>query len=125
MEAREKTGYKNSCNLCQQVRCWYYRHPDVQCWLKGGKRCFTRDGINRHHAVFGKSPCVAVNPSDLAPALMALDAVVHIEGTEGIRKIPVEKLHRLPDAAHRKQTAIGEADLIVEISIPVRPKPFS
>jgi xanthine dehydrogenase YagS FAD-binding subunit len=108
-------------NLCQRVRCGYYRHPDVHCWLKGGKSCFARKGINRHHAVFGKSPCVAVNPSDLAPALMALDAGVHLEGTGGPRKIALEALYRLPDAAHRKQTTIGGAELIVEISIPGRP----
>lgn len=107
-------------NLCQRVRCWYYRNPDVQCWLKDGKSCFAREGINRHHAIFGKSPCVAVNPSDIAPALIALDARVHIAGTEGAKEIPVESLYRLPQATHRKHTVLNEAELIVDILIPPR-----
>jgi len=46
-------------NLCQSVRCWYYRQPQLRCWLKGGKTCYARTGLNRLHAVFGRSPCVA------------------------------------------------------------------
>jgi xanthine dehydrogenase YagS FAD-binding subunit len=107
-------------NLCQRVRCWYYRHPQVQCWLKGGQSCFAREGINRHHAIFGQSPCVAVNPSDIAPALIALDAEVQLTGIRGSKTIAVEELYRLPVAAQRRQTKIGATDLIVEISIPVR-----
>jgi xanthine dehydrogenase YagS FAD-binding subunit len=64
-----------------------------------------------------------VNPSDLAPALMALDARVHLEGSAGAREIPVEELYRLPEADHRRQTVIGESELAVAVSIPMRPHP--
>ena len=62
-------------NLLQQHRCWYYRGGQ-DCWLAGGAECFARDGENEYHAIFQQSPCVAVHPSDLAPALIALDATV-------------------------------------------------
>ena len=66
-------------NLCQDVRCWYYRHPDNRfpCLRKGGGRCYAIDGDNRYHAIFGGSVeqgCYAVHPSDTAPALIALEA---------------------------------------------------
>jgi len=110
-------------NLCQNVRCGYYRHPDVRCWLKGGDACFARKGVNRHHAVFGKSPCVAVNPSNLAPALIALDARLWIAGAEGSKQIPVEALYRLPETDRRRQTILKESDLIVDIRIPLPSHP--
>jgi len=108
-------------NLCQSVRCWYYRHPDVQCWLKDGDTCYARQGVNRYHAVFGKCPCVAVNPSDSAPVLVALDATVQIAGTDKIKEVPVESLFRLPDEGHRRQTVIQPGNIIREIAIPQRP----
>jgi xanthine dehydrogenase YagS FAD-binding subunit len=108
-------------NLCQRVRCWYYRQPQLQCWLKGGRTCYARTGLNRLHAVFGQSPCVAVNPSDLAPALMALDASVTIAAPEARRTIPLESLYRLPDAGHRAQTVLVPGEIAVEISIPAKP----
>jgi len=108
-------------NLCQSVRCWYYRHPQLRCWLKGGRTCYARTGLNRLHAVFGQSPCVAVNPSDLAPALMALDASVTIATADASRTIPIASLYRLPDADHRAQTILAPGEIIVEISIPPKP----
>ncbi|HEV8193166.1 MAG TPA: FAD binding domain-containing protein, partial [Ktedonobacterales bacterium] len=65
-------------NLLQRNRCWYFRGP-MQCWLKGGEQCLARDGENKYHAIFDESPCVAVHPSDLAPALIALDAEVTLQ----------------------------------------------
>jgi len=108
-------------NLCQSVRCWYYRHPQVRCWLKGGETCYARKGLNRLHAIFGQSPCVAVNPSDLAPALIALDATATIAKTDGSRQIPIESLYRLPDEDHRAQTILTPGEIIVEVSIPRKP----
>ena len=61
-------------NLLQRNRCWYFRDEGVQCWLKGGKRCFAVDGENRYHAIIGAHECWIVAPSDLAPALIACDA---------------------------------------------------
>lgn len=108
-------------NLCQSVRCWYYRHPQLQCWLKGGKTCYARTGRNRLHAVFGQSPCVAVNPSDLAPVLLALDASATIAESGASRTIPIDSLYRLPDADHRAQTILIPGEIVVKISIPPMP----
>lgn len=72
-------------NLYQQKRCWYYRSNDFEpCLSRGGKECFAKEGRNKIHAVFDTDqPCVAVDPSSLAPALVALDAqVVHVMASE-------------------------------------------
>ncbi|HXK47404.1 MAG TPA: FAD binding domain-containing protein [Deltaproteobacteria bacterium] len=68
-------------NLCQDIRCWYYRGPNnrFSCLRKGGGRCYALKGDNRFHSIFGASVeqgCVAVHPSDTAPVLIALDAEV-------------------------------------------------
>ena len=107
-------------NICQSVRCWYYRHPDVHCWLKGGETCYARQGNNRLHAIFGRSPCVAVNPSDIAPALVALDAQAKIAGANGSKTVPVESLFKLPETNRRRQNIIETGELIETIDIPSR-----
>ena len=68
-------------NICQDVRCWYYRSPDNRfpCLKKGGGRCYAIDGDNRYHSIFGGTVdegCYAVHPSDTAPALIALGAAI-------------------------------------------------
>jgi xanthine dehydrogenase YagS FAD-binding subunit len=67
-------------NLLQRPRCWYYRSSHFHCWLKGGDECQMREGENRFAALFDKSHCAAVHPSDIAPALVALDAEVQVRG---------------------------------------------
>jgi xanthine dehydrogenase YagS FAD-binding subunit len=81
-------------NLCQDVRCWYYRYPrhiggPILCARKGKGPCLAVKGDNRYHAVMGGKKCFAVSPSDTAVALAALDAQVNIAGQEGERKIAV------------------------------------
>ena len=107
-------------NICQSVRCWYYRHPDLHCWLKGGEACYARQGNNRIHAIFGRSPCVAVNPSDIAPALIALDAQVKIINADGSKTVPVESLFKLPESNRRKQNVVECRELIEAVHIPSR-----
>jgi xanthine dehydrogenase YagS FAD-binding subunit len=68
-------------NICQDIRCWYYRNPRNRfpCLRKGGGRCYAIEGDNRYHSIFGGSVeggCYAVHPSDIAPALIALDAKI-------------------------------------------------
>jgi len=68
-------------NICQDIRCWYYRNPENRfpCLRKGGGRCYALKGDTRYHSIFGGSVdegCIAVHPSDTAPALIALDAVI-------------------------------------------------
>lgn len=105
-------------NLCQQVRCGYYRHRDVDCWLKGGEKCFAWNGDNSHHSIFGGSGCIAVHPSDLAPALVALDAEVRIVGPEGERTEPLESIYKLPEEGRRQRTTLANDELIVEVRVP-------
>ncbi|MFB6285740.1 MAG: xanthine dehydrogenase family protein subunit M [Candidatus Bipolaricaulia bacterium] len=111
-------------NLCQQVRCGYYRHPDVNCWLKGGDRCYARNGDNTHHAIFGGSGCIAVHPSDLAPALAALDAEVRILGPDGERTEALESIYQFPEEGRRQHTTLAEDELIAEVRVP-RPESTS
>ena len=66
-------------NLCQRNRCWYFRDEHVNCFLKGGEKCFALDGENQFHAVFTQGhKCVIVHPSTLAPALIALNATAEV-----------------------------------------------
>ena len=79
-------------NLCQEVRCWYYRYPRhlggaLSCARKGKGPCLAIKGDNRYHAVLGGKKCFAVCPSDTAVALAALDAQLVIAGPEGQRKM--------------------------------------
>lgn len=66
-------------NICQLHRCWYFRKPDnrFDCFRKGGEMCYAVAGNNRYHSIFGGVlTCMAVNPGDIAPALVALDAKI-------------------------------------------------
>jgi len=93
----------------------------VKCWLKGGEECYAEEGLNHRHAIFGASPCIAVHPSDLAPALIALDAEVHIVGPEVDGGLPLEEIYRLPDESRRERTVLGPGELITEIRVPKCP----
>ena len=104
-------------NLLQRPRCWYFRNPRFNCWLKGGEECQARDGENQHHALFGGSPCVAAHPSDLAPALVALGASVRLRGADGERVLPIEEFFALPDDQRRTETVLGD-ELVLSVDLP-------
>jgi xanthine dehydrogenase YagS FAD-binding subunit len=108
-------------NLLQRPRCWYYRHAHFHCWLKGGDKCHARDGENQRHALFGDSPCVAAHPSDLASALLALDAEVQVRGPVGERTLPLEEFFTLPQENHRQETQLAQDELLLSIRIPELP----
>jgi xanthine dehydrogenase YagS FAD-binding subunit len=105
-------------NLLQRPRCWYFRDPHLDCWLKGGEDCPARDGENQLHALFDVSPCVAVHPSDPATALVALDARVQLRGPRGQREMPIAEFFAPPAADRRRETVIAGDELIVAIRIP-------
>lgn len=105
-------------NLLQRPRCWYFRNPHIDCWLKGGSDCPAREGENQFHALFGDSPCVAVHPSDLASALVAFDATVHLTNSDGKRTVPLVNFFALPDEERRSETVIGPDELITSIQVP-------
>jgi xanthine dehydrogenase YagS FAD-binding subunit len=65
-------------NLAQRPRCWYFRNLTYECARKGGTLCYALEGENKYHAIFGNELCCVVHPSNLAPALWALDATIHV-----------------------------------------------
>lgn len=109
-------------NLCQKPRCWYYRNKLFHCWLKGGDKCFAEDGENKYHAILGADRCHAVHPSDLAPALIALDATIRVVGPDLDGEISLEELYTKPTESRRQMTILGPNELIVEIRVPTPKK---
>ena len=108
-------------NLMQRPRCWYFR-GEFPCWLKGGDKCFARDGENKYHAIFGASPCVAVHPSDLAPALVALEAELAIAGPGGAtRTLPLERFFSSPTDDERIEYRLQPGEVVTEIRVPAQP----
>lgn len=107
-------------NLMQRPRCAYFRHPGLPCNKREpGSGCGARDGDNRLHAIFGGSAhCVATHPSDLAVALVALDAEVVIAGQGGIRRLAVEEFFLLPGDRPERDTALEHGELITAVRIP-------
>jgi xanthine dehydrogenase YagS FAD-binding subunit len=108
-------------NLAQHVRCWYYRHPDLRCWLNGGDTCYAQIGDHRKHALEA-GDCISVAPSDLAAALMALDATVEVRSTGASpRTLPLRELYRRPSHEHRSAVALAPGELIVRVTLGAPP----
>ncbi len=112
-------------NLLQRTRCLYFYDDAARCNKRAsGSGCDAIDGFNRMHAILGASPaCVATHPSDMCVALTALDAKVHLEGSEGRRTLPFEALHRLPGDTPAQETELRPGELITAIELP--PLPFA
>lgn len=107
-------------NLLQRTRCWYFRGP-FDCWLKGGDTCYMRDGESKYAAIFDQGPCRSAHPSDLAPALVALDATVTLASPSGERTVAVADLLTPPTADERIEYRLRPGDLLTEITIPAQP----
>jgi xanthine dehydrogenase YagS FAD-binding subunit len=105
-------------NLLQRNRCWYFRDEAFPCWLKGGARCFAVDGDSRLHAVVGAEECVAVAPSDLAPALIAHDARVTLASARGTRTIALADLYTAPSGRERREHTIRSGEVLTQVTIP-------
>ena len=105
-------------NLLQRNRCWYFRDEAVPCWLKGGTRCFAAEGENRYHAIIGAAECVMVAPSDLAPALIALDAEIELVSSLGRRTVKLANFYITPSGRQRKEHAIRKGELITSVRVP-------
>jgi xanthine dehydrogenase YagS FAD-binding subunit len=103
-------------NLCQQVRCWYFRHPDLQCWLRGGETCYAQIGDHRKHGL-EPGDCISVAPSDLAAALLALDAVVETTA----RKMPLADLYRRATAERRSTLTLEAGEFLTAVEVPRAP----
>jgi xanthine dehydrogenase YagS FAD-binding subunit len=114
-------------NLLQQTRCAYFYDPASPCNKRQpGSGCAALHGENRLHAVLGWSEsCIATHPSDFCVPLVALDAVVEIEGKAGRREIALEDLHRLPGDAPERDTALEPGDLITAVRLPAEARAFA
>lgn len=109
-------------SLCQRNRCWYYRDEHVNCLLKGGRKCFAQEGENQFHAIFTQGhPCVIVNPSTLAPPLIALGATAEIAGPKGARTIAVEKLFQAPAKDPQREHTLAPNEILLSVTIPTYP----
>ena len=111
-------------NLMQRTRCPYFRaEVDLPCnKRRPGSGCASLEGEDRTMAVFGWSErCLATNPSDVAVALVALDAWIEIEGSKGSRTIPLRDFHRLPDEEPDRDTVLEPGELIIRIHVPFSP----
>jgi len=107
-------------NLLQRTRCGYFYDISAACNKRQpGSGCAALEGFNRMHAVFGASnSCIAVNPSDMNVALVALDAVIMVSGPKGNRKIPMGDFHRLPGTHPELDTTLDKKEIITGIVIP-------
>lgn len=114
--------------LLQRPRCEYFRSPAFHCWLKGGTECHARTGSNEDHAIFDTGVCRAAHPSDLACALLVLDAEVELMSHRGVRRLPMAAFIQPPEDARRSETVLAPEELIVAVRLPaaqrVRPSIF-
>lgn len=105
-------------NICQENRCWYYRYPDkiggrIDCVRKGGKRCLAVPGDHRFHSIFGAvKKCIAVNPSDTAPAFVALGATIKTSK----REIAIDEFFSAENGAG--STVLERDEIVTEIFVP-------
>jgi len=111
----------NGGNLLQRTRCSYFYDVSMPCNKRQpGSGCGAMEGINRNHAVFGWSDkCIAVHPSDMCVALVALDAVVKVQDATGKeRSIPFAEFHRLPADSPEVDNTLKQGELITAIQLP-------
>jgi xanthine dehydrogenase YagS FAD-binding subunit len=111
-------------NLLQRTRCTYFTDVTRPCNKRSpGSGCGALEGHHRNHAVLGQTidgpgTCVATHPSDMAVALAALDATVHVLGPDGERSIPIGELHRLPGEDPTRDTTLRHGELITAVDVP-------
>lgn len=104
-------------NLCQRPRCWYFRNGFGLLPLRNGAS-MVLEGDNRYHAILGNDgPAYFVTPSTLAPVLIALNAEVAILGPQGERRIPLEKLYRVPQAEGEREHDLAPGEIITELAL--------
>jgi xanthine dehydrogenase YagS FAD-binding subunit len=114
-------------NLMQRTRCPYFYDVASACNKRDpGAGCEARGGESRLHAVLGWSEsCIATHPSDFCVPLVALGAVVEVEGRGGRRDIPLETFHRLPGAAPERESELEPGELIVAVRLPAQAARFA
>jgi xanthine dehydrogenase YagS FAD-binding subunit len=114
-------------NLMQRTRCPYFFDLTMPCNKRlPGSGCAAIAGYNRMHALFGASDkCIAVNPSDMNVAMVALDATVHVSGPKGIRTIKIADFHRLPGDHPELDNTLQKDELITSVDLPASAAAFN
>ena len=110
-------------NLLQRTRCVYFRNTATPCNKREpGSGCPAITGANRMLAILGTSEaCIASNPSDMAVAMLAYDATVHIQGVSGVRSIALKDFFLLPQDRPDRENVLEPGDLITHVTMPPRP----
>ena len=103
-------------NLTQRPWCWYFRQG-FPCYKHGGTRCFSRTGENRFNAILGGGPSYIVHPSDTAPALVALDAQIHVVGDTGDRWLPIREFFVLPNEDVSRENLLRPGEIVTELEL--------
>ena len=110
-------------NLLQENRCPYYRGP-WHCYRHGGMHCYAHHGFNREHAIFDGDRCYVVSPSDLAPVIVAGNAIVHVHGRRGPRTISAEELFVPASKNLMRMHSLDEGEVLTAVEFRVRePQP--
>ncbi len=107
-------------NLLQRTRCLYFRDPAMPCNKRQpGSGCAAIEGTNRSLAILGTSEhCIATNPSDMNVALAALEAIIHVHGAHGERRIPIGEFFLLPGSTPDRETVLEPGDLVTHVMLP-------
>jgi xanthine dehydrogenase YagS FAD-binding subunit len=107
-------------NLLQRTRCYYFRDTNYACNKRQpGSGCSAIGGYNRIHAIVGTSEhCIATHPSDMAVAMMALEAVVHLSGQNGERSVPLAQFYSLPGSTPDKENTMRAGEIITHVTLP-------
>lgn len=109
-------------NLCQRPRCWFFRSRELHCLKKGGATCFAVEGENRYHAIFGGAPCYIVHPSNIAPAIVALDGLITIRSAEDQqRQLKAAEFFVLPEDSLYAENVLEEGQIVTEVVLPETP----
>lgn len=104
-------------NITQRPWCWYYR-SGFPCFKAGGSQCFSVHGEHQQHAIFGGGPSYSVHPSDLAPALVALDATFEVIGPTGPRQIAAADFFVLPSQNPARENVLTATELLTGVRLP-------
>ena len=106
-------------NLAQHSRCWYYRHPDVECLKNGGRRCYARGGNTKYHSLFSGCMCLSPCASNLAVVLSALEAKVVVQRGAKSMTMPIAELYADAWREARSHNSLEADDLILRVEVPV------
>ena len=105
-------------NICQKPRCWYLRHEGYPCIKNGGTGCWARDGENEFHAIFDNQICSATQPSNLAPVLVAHDAIIEVQGQDGIKEISAGDFFTGPSENPQTEVKLSAEEFVRRILLP-------